>query len=211
MARGVKAAAGEGVVDEAVGGGFARGVGAAELAVGIDEFEGVEQGVAVGTGAGTAAATTAGKEVEDVVEGEAVRLFFQFAQGVERAHEVDGASFAAPVLQVVEQAGDAVAVEAAVRFGDVLQALLDLLDVGFEADEVFVAQAFVAEGMAAAVGRICRAFVSADEDVDEVGGLDVVARVVGGEGGQVGEGKGATGSVQGTGHVVLRYEGCAAL
>ena len=59
-----------------------------------------------------------------------------------------------------------------------MQALLDLLDVGFEADEVFVAQAFVAEGMAAAVGRICRAFVSADEDVDEVGGLDVVAVVV---------------------------------
>ena len=81
-----------------------------------------------------------------------------------------------------------------------MQALLELLDVGFEADEVFVAQAFVAEGMAAAVGRICRAFVSANEDVNEVGGLDVVAGFVGGEGGQAGERHGAAGGVQGTGH-----------
>ena len=103
-------------------------------------------------------------------------------------------------MQVVEQAGDAVAVEAAVRFGDVLQALLELLDVGFKADEVFVAQAFVAEGVAAAVGGVGRAFVSADEDVNEVGGLDVVAGFVSGNGGQAGERQGATGGVQGTGH-----------
>ena len=209
VTRGVKRTACEGFVDEAVGGGFARGIRAAQLAVGIDEFEGIEQGSAVVTRA--AAAVAAGKEVQDAVEGEAVRLFFQFAQGVQRAHEVDGAAFATPVLQVVEQGGDAVAVEAAVCFGDVPQSLLELLDVGFETDEVFVAQAFSAKGVTAAVGRISRAFVSADEDVDEVGGLDVVARVVGGEGGQAGEGKGATGGVQGTGHAVLRYEGCAAL
>ena len=56
--------------------------------------------------------------------------------------------------------------------------------------------------MAAAVGGIGGAFVGADEDVDEVGGFDVVAVVValGGGCGQEGECEGAGGGAQGVGH-----------